>query len=106
MENDVRSDYNSRITLSEALELILPPIKEWIKEVIRDEVLAALEEDRERKKPDKMYNRDEVCELLHISKPTLWKKTANGDIKATRIGRRVLYSEDEIQKYLEREKRS
>ncbi len=46
---------------------------------------------------DKGYlTREEVAKLLRISLPTLHDWTKTGTIKAYRIGRRVLYKENEV----------
>ena len=68
---------------------------------VSDEVRKTLDEERQKVKPERNLTRDEVCNLLHISKVTLWKKTKQGEISAITIGRRVLYAESEIKRYLE-----
>ena len=80
---------------------MMPAVENWLRKAVREEVANALEADRQQAKPEKMYSREEVCELLHISKPTLWVKTKNGEIPATHVGRRVLYSQSAINKYVE-----
>lgn len=44
----------------------------------------------------KYYTRKEVSELLKITLPTLFEYTRSGKIKGSRVGSRVLYSEDEV----------
>ncbi len=76
--------------------LVVSPAQ--LTEVVRAAVRAELEAAAEREKPKKLLSRDEVCELLGISKPTLWQKTKSGEINATHIGRRVLYSQEEVKR--------
>lgn len=80
---------------------VLPIFETWIRAAVRDEMLKTLAEDRAQAKPENMLTREEVCDLLHISKPTLWLKTKQGDIECVRVGRRVLYAESTIKKYME-----
>ena len=80
---------------------VLPIFENWIRAAVRDEMLKTLEADRLKAKPERNYSRDEVCAMLHISKPTLWSKTKNGELECVRVGRRVLYSESTIKKYME-----
>lgn len=77
---------------------ILPVFEQWLRATVRDEMQKTLEADREKAKPQRNYSREEVCQLLHISKPTLWAKTKSGEIEATHVGRRVLYSESEVKR--------
>jgi excisionase family DNA binding protein len=42
-------------------------------------------------KEKKYLTRQEVCEKLNISLPTLWKLTKNNEIQGCKIGGRVLY---------------
>lgn len=92
MQNDILNNL-----FSEAL----PFVEKWLRGVVGDEVRKTLNEEQQKAKPERNLTRDEVCELLHISKPTLWKKTKQGEISAITIGRRVLYSESEVKRYLE-----
>lgn len=85
---------------NEFLNDFLPVAEKWLRAAVRQEVEEAIEADRQKKRPPKMYTRDEVCQLLNISKPTLWHRTKSGDIKATHVHRRVLYSEEEINRVL------
>lgn len=87
--------------IAEVVGGILPIFENWLRSTVRDEVQKALEADRMKAKPERNYSRDEVCALLHISKPTLWKKTQSGEITATHIGRRVIYSESEVKRFME-----
>ncbi|MBO5631935.1 MAG: helix-turn-helix domain-containing protein [Aeriscardovia sp.] len=80
---------------------MLPVFENWLRNTVRDEMEKTLEAEREKARPERNLTRDEVCNLLHISKPTLWKKTKQGEINAITIGRRVLYAESEVKRYLE-----
>ena len=42
------------------------------------------------------YTRDELCARLHITYTTLWRMEKRGDIQAYKIGRRNLYSKQEV----------
>ena len=80
---------------------MMPVVEDWLRKAVREEVAYALAADRETAKPERMYTRAEVCNILKISKPTLWQKTKAGEIEPTRAGRRVLYTESAIKKYME-----
>lgn len=49
---------------------------------------------------EKLYSRDEVASLFKISLPTLWRWEKNGQIKGKKVGGRVLYTENEIKRLL------
>ena len=89
--------HDSIITLFASLA---PTFEKWLRDTVSEEVTKALEADRQKQKPCKQFSRDEVCQMLNISKPTLWAKTKAGEIRATHIGRRVLYDEAEIKRFL------
>ena len=40
--------------------------------------------------------REEVCDMLHITYTTLWRKENEGVIKKHKMGRRNLYSKKEV----------
>lgn len=45
---------------------------------------------------DGFYNRDELCSLLHIAYPTLWRIEKAGILQSQKIGRKNLYSKQEV----------
>lgn len=92
---------NANTTLNSLFSEALPYIESWLRGVLRDEVKKAMDDERQKAKPERNLTRDEVCRLLHISKPTLWKLTKEKKINAITIGRRVLYAESEVKRYLE-----
>lgn len=91
---------NNKMILNSLLSEALPFVEEWLRGVVSDEVRKAVEQERAKAKPERYLSRSEVCSLLGISQPTLWKKTKTGEIKATTIGRRVVYSESEVKRFL------
>jgi len=44
--------------------------------------------------------RNDICNILHISLPTLWRRTKEGNLKSYKIGRRVLYKKHEVMEQL------
>ena len=74
--------------------------KEDLKEVIA-EVLEMMVGKNLLKEPvsaasTEYYTRDELCTRLHITYTTLWRMEKRGDIQAHKIGRRNLYSKQEV----------
>ena len=86
--------------IQKAMGAMLPIFENWLRQTVRDEMQKTLQADREQAKPERTYSRDEVCQMAHISKVTLWKKEKDGDINATRIGRRVVFTEAEVKRLL------
>lgn len=92
---------NTNTILSSVLGEALPLIEGWLRNVVADEVRKTIESEQQKAKPERYLNREEVCELIGISKPTLWKKTKDGEIKATKVGSRVTYAESEVKRFLD-----
>lgn len=47
------------------------------------------------------YDRDEMCEQLHISYPTLWRIEKAGLLKGLKVGRRKLYAKHDVAQLIE-----
>jgi excisionase family DNA binding protein len=60
----------------------------------------------EPEKKSKLLSRNQVAEYLHISLPTLNEWTKLGWLKSYKIGNRVLYKSDEVDKGLRERKYS
>lgn len=93
---------SNKTILSSLLSEALPLVEEWLRQVVSDEVSRTLENERKKARPERYLSRSEVCELLNISKPTLWAKTKQGEIKAVHVGRRVMFAESEVKRFMGR----
>jgi excisionase family DNA binding protein len=49
---------------------------------------------------DKLYTIAEVATLLRISKPTLYRLMASGEIKSVKLGGRTLFKESEVERFV------
>ena len=50
----------------------------------------------EKPEDDGFYDRDEMCELLHIKYPTLWRIEKSGILKCKKVGRKNLYPKKDV----------
>ena len=50
----------------------------------------------EKPEDEGFYDRDEICNLLHIAYPTLWRIEKSGTLKSQKVGRKNLYSKQEV----------
>ena len=50
----------------------------------------------EKPEDEGFYDRDEICNLLHIAYPTLWRIEQSGILKCQKVGRRNLYPKQEV----------
>lgn len=48
----------------------------------------------------KIYNLDEVCELLKMNKQTIRKYIRNGKLKASKVGTHYMVTDEAIQEFL------
>lgn len=81
----------------QAMEHVAPllSIGEMITDYLRREIAAQIAVALDRRPPVPL-DRRQVAELLKISLPTLKKRTDEGVIICTRIGRRVLFDRAQI----------
>lgn len=49
-----------------------------------------------KKEEKEYYDRNELCKLLHIALPTLWRIEQKGLLKCKKVGRKNLYSKQEV----------
>ena len=75
---------------------VLPALEAWLRQTVSDEVTKALQADRQKRQHVKKYTREETAQMLNISLPTLWSWTKSGRINAVHIGRKPMYTEEEI----------
>lgn len=50
----------------------------------------------EKPEDEGFYDRDEICNLLHIAYPTLWRIEQSGILKSQKVGRKNLYPKQEV----------
>ncbi len=85
---------------SKIFEMFVELVEPGLRAIIRDEVRRAIDQARQQEKPERMLTRREVSQMLHVSLPTLWSRVKEGKINAAKNGRRVLFAESEIKRYL------
>ena len=83
------------------MENIIVLSGEQLEDVIYKTVSRCLEEKHignyvEKPEEDGFYSRDEICSLLHIAYPTLWRIEKSGLLKSQKVGRKNLYSKAEV----------
>lgn len=71
-------------------EIVYDAVSKCLDEKITDSLLNNKDED------EGFYDRDEICELLHISYPSLWRIEKSGILKSQKVGRKNLYSKAEV----------
>ena len=71
-------------------------LKEAIAEVLETMVGKNLLKEPTQTASTEYYTRDELCARLHITYTTLWRMEKRGDIHVHKIGRRNLYSKQEV----------
>lgn len=71
-------------------------LKEAIAEVLEMMVGKNLQEEPVPKASTEYLTRDELCAHLHITYTTLWRMEKRGEIHVHKIGRRNLYSKQEV----------
>ena len=49
----------------------------------------------------KIYNTHEVCEMLSVSRKTLQKYIATGELKAIRLGNQIRITEEALENFFE-----
>ena len=78
---------------------IRTPLKELMEnfaEAVAERVVAKIKAE-DADKP-KYYTRKDLCELLHVTTPTVIELAKRGEIYEKRIGGRILYDAAEIDK--------
>ena len=70
------------------------------KQMVREAVIETMSMKNEDSAEMKFYTRHETCEILHISLSTLDTYVKKGAITCSHVGKRVLFSQDDIDKAL------
>lgn len=91
---------NTKFSASDFMQAVFDEFRK----IVREEIRAAIKEASDA--PQKMYSREEASQVLHITIPTLWKWEKEGVINGVRVNRRVLFSEDEINRVLKKNGKS
>ena len=87
------------------LNEIRAPLKELMDnfaEAVAERVIAKLKAEDSNK--PKYYTRKELCEMLHVTTPTVIELVKRGEIREKRIGGRILYDAAEIDKAVQEQK--
>ena len=71
-----------------------------LKQMIREVLLETKTDKNDAPVEVKYYTREQVCEILHISLSTLDTYVKKGAITCSRVGKRVLFTQDDIDKAL------
>lgn len=84
---------------STTIEIVTPEyLKEIVREVLVEEVPKLIPRQHST---NKYYTRKEAATRARITLPTLDKYIQEGKIKANRLGRRILFSEEDINNAIE-----
>jgi predicted DNA-binding transcriptional regulator AlpA len=80
-------------------------LKFLISETLREVLIGTELTNNIKEPPDQLIDRQEALRLLHLSSTSLWSRMKDGTVPFKRIGRRVLFSKNEILKCIKNEGR-
>lgn len=80
----------------------LNAVIENLADTIADKVIAKIK--AEEFNMQKYYTRKELCEILHVTNPTVIEMVKRGEIREKKIGGRILYDAAEIDEALKENK--
>lgn len=97
------SQFNGDSSLSEVVLFFLQSL--GLEKAITDLVKSAIIDSRTQELPeaheDSPYlTRSEVCQLAHITETTLWRLEKAGTIRKIKLGRKNLYSRQDVEELL------
>lgn len=75
-------------------------VGEWLRKTIREELAQVIAEENAKARPQRTYTRQQVANMAHITLATLWRRVNEGQITPIKNGRRVLFAEDEVKRFL------
>jgi len=81
------------IDMEKFIEKIIEEIVERVSSETTRRVSEKLREDLATPPPERMLTRDEVCDYLHVTKPTLHNWAKSGKLVPQKVNGRVLYPE-------------
>lgn len=76
--------------------LQMDDLRQVVTEIVEDVCAKRGLNEKPSLKEDEWLTREEVCDVLHITYTTLWRKENEGVIKKHKMGRRNLYSKKEV----------
>jgi excisionase family DNA binding protein len=88
--------------MDKAIMTMIPDeeFKSIIKSCIKEELKAFFGNEHAFKKNKEMLSMKELCQILQVSKATLIKWTRQGKVTGRRIGRRVYYKPEDVERCL------
>jgi excisionase family DNA binding protein len=81
-------------------------LHDQIRQVVRDELsefsdLLANQDQAKSNSEDKLLTRNQLAEKLGISLVTIWSKMKSGELKYQRFGKKIFFSQRDVNNYLE-----
>ena len=76
--------------------LNMDDLRQVVTEIVEEVCTKRGMNDRNPIEGSEWLTREEVCDMLHITYTTLWRKENEGVIKKHKMGRRNLYSKKEV----------
>jgi predicted DNA-binding transcriptional regulator AlpA len=70
----------------------LQELLDRIEQIVEDR----LNRKEQQQNADKLLTAAEVCQMLDITRPTLWSWTKQGKLKQRRLGNRIYYRQGDI----------
>jgi hypothetical protein len=77
-------------------------LKDLIKSCLKEELAVYFANERTNKPAHDLYSQSDLAKILKVSKPTIISWTKKGILIARRLGRRVYYEKDVVDRCLKR----
>ena len=77
-------------------------LKEVVAEMVQEVIRNGVFKEQHVTEDNVYYDRDEACARLHITPTTLWRMEKAGKIKVHKVGRRNLYSKQDIDELIKK----
>ena len=70
--------------------------------IIREVIQEQLSNRESIEKEDRILTRQDIMEMFHIGETTVWKRMKDGTLPYKKIGRKVIFYENSVEKAMKR----